>query len=132
MLMLYEPHSNDLFPCEPDFHTDFQENFTIQLYGKKKWTFRKSTAVSPLRACTPHFKAAKEEGTEKWNGLLGVKQQETDLCEQQLKVLRLGDPNFAANQYEVSDKECPQQDSEVVTLGPGDVLYHPAGLINSS
>lgn len=32
-----------------DFHTDFQENITIQLSGKKKWSFSSSSAVAPLR-----------------------------------------------------------------------------------
>ena len=94
--------------------------------GKKKWTFRESTAVSPLRACTPHFKAQLNNlGKE---GIPGKIQEQTDLYEQQLKVLRVGDPNFTANQHLGIDAMDFYQDDEVVVLGPGDVMYHPAGL----
>lgn len=89
-----------------NFHTDFQENFTIQLSGIKKWTFASSSAISPLRGCTPQYSTSQGE----------------DLFEQQLKVLRLGDPNFTLNQYSKDDV----QDS--ILLSPGDVLYHPAGI----
>jgi hypothetical protein len=71
-----------------------------------------------LRGCTPHFKAL---GKEK-SSILGVNQTATDLNEQQLKVLRLGDSSFSAHQY----VECAGQEHSVV-LGPGDVMYHPAG-----
>jgi hypothetical protein len=50
----------------------------------------------------------------------------TDLSEQQLKVLRLGDPYFSANQY-LNPNEEDDDDLCSVVLGPGDVLYHPAG-----
>lgn len=70
-----------------DFHTDFQENFTIQISGTKKWIFRKSSAVAPLRGCTPHFQTLEKEGD---SSSIGLKRMESDLSEQQLKVLRLG------------------------------------------
>ena len=93
--------------------------------GKKKWTFRESTAVSPLRACTPHFKAQLNNlGKE---GIPGKIQEQTDLYEQQLKVLRIGDPYFTANQHLGKKEELTYQKESVVVLGPGDVLYHPAG-----
>jgi hypothetical protein len=50
----------------------------------------------------------------------------TDLSEQQLKVLRLGDPYFSANQY-LNPNEDENADLCCVVLSPGDVLYHPAG-----
>ena len=37
------------------WHTDFQENFTVQLSGRKRWTFSHSDVPAPLRGCTPHF-----------------------------------------------------------------------------
>lgn len=122
-------------------HTDFQENFTIQLTGVKKWKFRRlSTAAAPLRGCTPHFSAA---GTD-------------DIPEMQLKVHRIGDSSFQADQY----KDDQYKDDEIVSIAPkkakgknvsksskghnaernedkdvyevvlhaGDVLYHPAGV----
>ncbi len=59
-----------------DTHTDFQENFTVQLSGIKKWTFRRSTFAHPLRGCTPHF----------------GKVQNLDVNETQLKALSVGVP----------------------------------------
>lgn len=35
------------------WHTDFQENFTIQLSGIKRWTLRRGRIRHPLRATTP-------------------------------------------------------------------------------
>ena len=35
------------------WHTDFQENFTIQLSGIKRWTLRRGRVRHPLRATTP-------------------------------------------------------------------------------
>lgn len=73
-----------------------------------------------MRGCTPHFKAL---GKEK-SSILGVDQAATDLSEQQLKVLRLGDSSFSAHQYvQAADQE------HSVVLGPGDVMYHPAGAV---
>lgn len=87
------------------YHADFQENFTIQLKGKKKWSFQKSTATHPLRGCTPHF----NDGNDR------------DVIEHQIKVLKLGDPNFKGTQYTVGEE------TDVV-LDEGDTLYHPAGI----
>lgn len=61
-----------------------QENFSIQLSGCKKWSFRDSTAVAPIRGCTPHYSGAEVP---------------RDVPEQQIKVLRLGDSTFSASQY---------------------------------
>eukprot|EP01051_Picozoa_sp_SAG22_P016635 SAG22_NODE_2386_length_2627_cov_4.058544_4_plen_188_part_00 len=38
------------------FHTDYQENFTVQLRGKKRWLLARSELASPLRAFTPHYR----------------------------------------------------------------------------
>ena len=37
------------------WHTDFQENFTIQISGVKRWTLRRGRVAHPLRATTPHY-----------------------------------------------------------------------------
>ena len=51
------------------------------------------------------------------------------VSEQQLKVLRLGDPSFSADQYlKKDDGECSEGDHFVI-LNPGDVMYHPAGML---
>jgi hypothetical protein len=99
-----------------DFHTDFQENFTVQLSGTKKWTFRDSTATFPLRGCTPHYKALHRA-------------QDDSVAEQQLKVLRLGDPAFCADQFTASSSSSGgAAGTHEVVLQPGDVMYHPAGI----
>lgn len=38
-----------------DFHIDFQENFTLQISGKKKWRLFKSDLTAPLLGYTPHY-----------------------------------------------------------------------------
>jgi hypothetical protein len=38
-----------------DWHFDFQENWTLQLKGKKRWRLRASGVTHPLRGCTPHY-----------------------------------------------------------------------------
>ena len=85
-----------------DFHTDFQENFTIQISGKKKWIFRDSTAFAPLRGCTPHFQTLDKEMNM---NTFGLHQNDSDLAEQQLKVLRIGDSSFSANQCKKNEMQ---------------------------
>eukprot|EP00475_Leptophrys_vorax_P035302 TRINITY_DN5802_c1_g1_i1.p1 TRINITY_DN5802_c1_g1~~TRINITY_DN5802_c1_g1_i1.p1 ORF type:complete len:524 (-),score=134.93 TRINITY_DN5802_c1_g1_i1:33-1604(-) len=85
-----------------DWHTDFQENFTIQLKGSKKWKVAKGAVKSPLRGCTPHYFDNQ-----------GVK-------ETQMKAHALCVPE--------GEGMCVPQEWEEVVLGEGDVLYHPAGL----
>ena len=89
-----------------DFHVDFQENFTIQLTGKKRWTFCNSSIVAPIRGCTPHYS--------------GVGQDKS-VAEQQLKVLKLGNTDFDPQEYKSSDVWS-------VVLEAGDTMYHPAGI----
>mmetsp|Transcript_8323 Transcript_8323/g.10597 ORF Transcript_8323/g.10597 Transcript_8323/m.10597 type:complete len:262 (-) Transcript_8323:26-811(-) len=38
-----------------DFHYDFQENFTLQIRGTKRWTLRPTRHRHPLRARSTHF-----------------------------------------------------------------------------
>lgn len=96
-----------------DFHTDFQENFTMQLSGSKRWIFRTSTATHPLRGCTPHFK------------LTG---KNLDVAEQQVKVLRLGNPSFEVSEYQQKSDSNDSTGVFSVVLQPGDIMYHPAGI----
>lgn len=41
-----------------DWHTDFQENFTVQLRGRKTWKLQRSGLEAPLMGFTPHYKGA--------------------------------------------------------------------------
>mmetsp|Transcript_31508 Transcript_31508/g.54613 ORF Transcript_31508/g.54613 Transcript_31508/m.54613 type:complete len:440 (-) Transcript_31508:618-1937(-) len=40
-----------------DWHFDFQENFSFQVSGSKRWTF-KQAITSPVRGYSPHFKGS--------------------------------------------------------------------------
>lgn len=129
-----------------EFHTDFQENITIHLTGRKRWTFARSSAVAPIRGCTPHFSSKRTP----------------EVVEQQMKVLQLGDPNFSRKQFadgiissdgrgSTTAKREPTSGNSGASIGqsskkrklddtreqdqlcsveldPGDVMYHPAGV----
>lgn len=93
-----------------EFHTDFQENFTFQLSGVKKWRLRQGSVKHPIRGCTPHYAETSES------------------IETQLKTARLSNPNFAF------DKPNPNNSfgrEEEVIMTAGDVLYFPAGMWHS-
>jgi hypothetical protein len=90
-----------------DWHYDFQENFTMQLSGTKRWTMQKGTVKHPVRGCTPHYASP---GT----------------VEPQLKAARLADPNFEFGHPETGVNAVG--DVESVLLQPGDVFYFPAGM----
>lgn len=54
------------------WHFDFQENWTLQLKGRKRWRLRAGVA-NPVRGCTPHYAqaegvldAAAEEQLKVW------------------------------------------------------------------
>lgn len=83
------------------WHTDFQENFTLQLSGTKKWRLRRGSAKHVLRGLTPHY-------------------QDPGSVEHQLLAGRLADP---ALQFSI-----PETETETVLQQPGDVLYFPAGM----
>lgn len=89
-----------------DWHTDFQENFTIQLKGAKTWKLKRSGLEAPLLGFTPHYKNS---------GNLEM-QQKVHLAYNKVNM---------SDQYDRTklDKECSQ-----VTLYEGDILYHPAGI----
>jgi hypothetical protein len=90
-----------------DWHFDFQENFTIQLSGIKKWILMEGSIVDPLRGCTPHYNSP-------------------EAVEGQLKAAYLHDKKF------VFGKPIPGVNAKgqerTVILKPGDVLYFPAGM----
>jgi quercetin dioxygenase-like cupin family protein len=101
-----------------DFHSDFQENITIQVSGRKKWIFRSSDSVHPIRGCTPHFNS---------------QAQGFDVVEQQMKTHRVCDRAFQADMYKLNKQVHAEENNRngsehEVILNPGDVLYHPAGI----
>jgi hypothetical protein len=86
------------------WHYDFQENFTVQLKGAKKWSFYKGKS-HPYRACALHFNGHEHQRT----------------LNTQLQVARVDEPLFDVPAD--IDENC-----ESVVLQEGDVLYHPAGM----
>ncbi|KAG7349414.1 transcription factor jumonji [Nitzschia inconspicua] len=90
-----------------DWHFDFQENFTIQLSGSKRWTLMEGTITDPLRGCTPHYNSP-------------------EAVESQLKSAYLYDKQFVFGQPKqgVNAKGSPKS----VIMKPGDTLYFPAGM----
>ena len=90
-----------------DWHYDFQENFTMQLRGSKRWHFRKSGVTRPIRGFTPHFRSSSE------------------IVEMQVKAARLDGTHF-----EYSVDASPFQTVDSVLLQEGDILYFPAGLMH--
>lgn len=90
-----------------NWHTDFQENFTIQLSGRKKWTLKQGTVRYPLRGTTPHYLSA------------------PDVIENQIKAARLSNPEYKFGM--ILDSNSYGNEVEIV-MDPGDVLYFPAGM----
>ena len=90
-----------------NWHFDFQENFTIQLSGIKRWTIQQGTIRDPLRGCTPHYASP-------------------DAVESQLKAANLCDRKFQFG-YPLQGVNAVGEEA-VVDIRPGDVLYFPAGM----
>jgi hypothetical protein len=102
-----------------NWHSDFQENFTIQLTGTKKWSFRKSLLSKPLRGCTPHF------GSAQGNDVIETQFKASRLCSKDVLTQTDYDASFSTK-----PKEKEEGEEHVVVLYPGDVLYHPAGVFH--
>jgi hypothetical protein len=95
-----------------NWHTDFQENFTIQLSGRKKWVLKQGTVQHPLRAITPHYHSP-------------------DTIESQMKSAKLSNPDFTWGLPDSHANTCATRafgDEMHITMNPGDVLYFPAGM----
>jgi len=95
-----------------NWHTDFQENFTLQLSGKKKWRLKQGSVKHPLRGCTPHYLSP-------------------DSVESQLKAARLSNPDFQFGWPNGSDMKNSYGEEQEVIMNPGDMLYFPAGMWHS-
>ena len=87
------------------WHSDFQENFTIQLRGRKRWRLAHRREAHPLRGETPHF----ADDSVLWD---------------QAKSRALGET--------IQSRKRPRAAPgvEEVTLEAGDVLYFPAGVFH--
>jgi len=91
-----------------DWHTDFQENFTFQLSGRKKWTLKQGVVKHPLRGTTPHYRSS------------------DDVIENQIKIARLSNPDFQFGKQDL-DSNAFGEEVEII-MDAGDVLYFPAGM----
>lgn len=92
------------------WHTDFQENFTIQLMGQKKWYLRKADIAFPFRACATHFR---DEAAAK-------------ILRTQHAIAHL-DASSNGKQFSMVPDDI-EETCETIVLQPGDVLFHPAGM----
>eukprot|EP00939_MAST-03C_sp_MAST-3C-sp1_P004237 g4237.t1 len=87
------------------WHFDFQDNFTIQLSGTKRWSLSPGPPC-PLRGQTPHYR------------------EPVDVVEMQAKIHKL-----AAKRGERWSRKHPTDGKTVVvTLQAGDAFYFPAGM----
>ena len=103
-----------------DWHFDFQENFTLQLSGVKRWTLQRGSVAHPLRACTPHYKAPEVvESQLKAAHVSGV----TDFCFDQPKT-----QEPSTNEEKAGGGYNAIGPVETITLHPGDAFYFPAGM----
>lgn len=90
-----------------DWHFDFQQNFTLQLKGKKTWYLARGTGTSPLRGQTPHYK------------------EPASVIEMQAKIHKYCNKKTKTWSR---DFESEKHVVETVTLSPGDSLYFPSGM----
>lgn len=90
-----------------NWHFDFQENFTIQLSGVKRWTLQQGTIRDPIRGCTPHYASPES-------------------VESQLKAAHLFDTKF---RFGFPETGVTAKGNVVsIDVKPGDVFYFPAGM----
>lgn len=90
-----------------NWHYDFQNNFTIQLSGTKRWTLQQGTIMDPLLGCTPHYASP-------------------EVVESQLTAAYLHDRKFSFGTPKVPTTA--EGDVRSIFMKPGDVLYFPAGM----
>ena len=86
-----------------NWHTDFQENFTLQLSGSKRWRLKQGTVRHPSRGCTPHYYIP-------------------DIVESQVKVARLERPNFQFGWPDDENLNKSVGDIKEITMLPGDMV----------
>jgi Cupin-like domain len=102
------------------WHYDFQENFTIQITGVKRWTLHPGIVKHPLRGCTPHYDTSSAAA-------MSTMESQVLASRSALPVLRSPTSMLLPNSHEDKDASSLEQEA-FVELHPGDVLYFPAGM----
>ena len=115
---VFVSHKNHL----TSWHTDFQHNFTIQLFGHKRWYLlpisnNNGSFSNVYRGYTPHYSN---------NNYIDLNSKE---C--QIKLHKSQYPKFNANQWKEFDdlnnkKYCDE--IKIIDLKPGSTLYFPSGM----
>lgn len=95
-----------------NFHYDFQQNFTFQLQGSKKWTLQRTPVVAPSRGFTPHFTGMSREVREK------------QACSARM------DPGAASWDMRIPEDDHEDDNVVEIVLNAGDCMYFPAGLLH--
>lgn len=105
------------------WHWDFQENFTVQLRGSKTWYLfagdESTTIASPHRAMALHFGTASEAVL---NPIAFLENCRVQHMQHALHK------NASMGRFQGGPPADVLQRCVAVTLQPGDVLYHPAGV----
>lgn len=98
-----------------DWHQDFQENFTIQLQGVKRWLLKRGAVEEPMLGVTPHY-AADDHVTQQNEMKQHLSAQgAAPVSEQRTHTDYRPDDSFF-------------EDAEEILMFPGDVLYFPSGM----
>lgn len=113
-----QPHNPN--PSKSNFvtgwHYDFQENFTVQISGMKRWTLHPGMVKHPLRGCTPHYDIVSTDSVMESQVVASRLANET--LQSPTSMISTTDANTNAANTKV----------EIVDMYPGDVLYFPAGM----
>jgi hypothetical protein len=104
------------------WHYDFQENFTIQISGVKRWTLHPGIVKHPLRGCTPHYDITSASSVMESQVLSSRLANETLQSPTSMITSTNSDLNTTSKTWSSSSKV------EIVDMYPGDVLYFPAGM----
>jgi hypothetical protein len=104
------------------WHYDFQENFTIQISGVKRWTLHPGIVKHPLRGCTPHYDITSASSVMESQVLSSRLANETLQSPTSMITSTNSDVNTTSKTWSSSSKV------EIVDMYPGDVLYFPAGM----
>lgn len=96
------------------WHQDFQENFTIQLQGKKVWKFRRGEVQEPIRGITPHYAL----------GDMNTKSNEMKFFTQHQRESDRYEFGYSASTVVAENDERIHE----ITVEAGDVLFFPSGM----
>jgi len=102
-----------------EWHTDFQHNFTIQLYGRKRWYLLPieedtNSFFNVYRGTTPHY------------GNRSESDMESKECQIKLHTAECASFDYERwRQFEVEQRF--RDKIKVIELTPGSVLYFPSG-----